>query len=286
MSIHLHLGAHKTASTHIQAVLRENGHRLAAAGVRYAPPAEVRRLIGPARRAAARAGFLPSPRAIMAARRMAALAGREPHLVVADENSLGMCAEVIETCALYPTAAPRLRLLRRLAAQRETTAFLAIRDYAAFFAGAHAQAARGGRAAPLSDARRAALAALPRRWTDVVGDIEKALPSVRLTLWRFEDYRALRAVLPEMISGAKDLKPFRRRSMATPSQAAMAAIFSRAAENANCEISVGDFDYLRSSHDGERYMPFSPEERDAMAAAYAEDCERLRADADIRFLTP
>ena len=31
---HIHLGAHKTASTHIQAVLRENGQRLAAAGVR------------------------------------------------------------------------------------------------------------------------------------------------------------------------------------------------------------------------------------------------------------
>ena len=34
MTIHLHLGAHKTASTHIQAVLRKNTARLAGEGVR------------------------------------------------------------------------------------------------------------------------------------------------------------------------------------------------------------------------------------------------------------
>ena len=35
MTIHLHFGAHKTASTHLQAILRENGDRLAGAEPRW-----------------------------------------------------------------------------------------------------------------------------------------------------------------------------------------------------------------------------------------------------------
>lgn len=286
MSIHIHLGAHKTASTHIQAILRENAALLSAAKVRYAPPSEVRRLIGPARRAAAWAGFVPSPRAFVAARRIAALAGDERLLIVADENSLGMCAEVIMTGALYPTAAPRLRLLGRLAARRDTTAFLAIRDYAPFFSGVHAQAARGGRARALTAAELKAFAALPRRWPDVVRDIRRALPDARLILWRFEDYKALRARIPGMIAATDGLKPFRRRSMATPSNPAMEAIFAAAADRADQTLTIGEFDHMRATHDGARYMPFRADDHAGMSEAYSEDVARLRADPDVTFLAP
>ncbi|MEM7524680.1 MAG: hypothetical protein AAF360_13155 [Pseudomonadota bacterium] len=289
MNVHLHLGAHKTASTHMQATLRKNRDRLTAAGVSLISPDEVRALAGGGQEAAARMRPLPSLRAGAAAQRLRARlderAGGGP-VVAADENSLGRCAEVIARRALYPTAAARLAVWRPALAA-EATVFLAIRSYADFFAGAHAQAARGGAAAALSPYALAALAALPRRWTDVVADIRSVAPRAHLVIWAYEDYPALDRSLMTRLTGLSGLDAVNRRPMATPRAPAMEAIFARAATRPGQEISAQAFDELAAAapKDAPRYDPFSPTARKAMEAAYAEDLDRLRADPGVETLS-
>ena len=286
MTIHLHLGAHKTASTHLQATFRENAARLGSDGVRLVLPSEVRRLAGPGRRAAAKMAPLPSLRAFAAERRLARLSGEERRLIVMDENSLGLCAEVIGTGALYPSATARLRVLRRLSGMREATVWLSTRDYAAFFAGVHAQSIRDAAAMPLSEAKRARLAALPRRWPDIVADIRKALPGAKIVMWDFADYAALYPTLLAQISGREDLRHWARRPMPTPRADAMKEMFALAASRPGGDVLKGEYAAFAERRDGPPYMPFTEIERKDMSAAYAEDLARLRADPSVQFLTP
>ncbi|MEL7463374.1 MAG: hypothetical protein AAFN79_04870 [Pseudomonadota bacterium] len=286
MSIHLHLGAHKTATTHIQAILRENAPRLAAAGLEWAPPSELRALIGRGRTAAAQMAPIPSLRAAVAAERLRRWARGRTRLILSDENSLGLTTEMMETGALYPAARARLRLLRNAARGRPLAVFLAIRDYAPFFTGVHAQSIRDGAALALTERDLRRLAALPRRWPNVIADIRRALPGAALTIWRFEDYGALKAEIPRLITGIDDLAPHRRVSMRTPSAPAIEAIFAAAAARPDGRIPKEDYARLRQSIDGPRYMPFDERRQARMSAVYAEDIAALKAVPDIAFIEP
>ncbi|MEL6793185.1 MAG: hypothetical protein AAFP78_07010 [Pseudomonadota bacterium] len=286
MTIHLHLGAHKTASTHIQAVLRKNAARLAGEGVRVVAPSEVRGLIGRGQRAAAEMAPIPSLRAALAARRLRRFLEGDERIAVSDENALGLTGEIIAAGALYPHAAARLRLWRSAAGARPLAVYFAVRDYAPFFAGAHAQSIRGGAMIPLEPAQIARLAALPRRWPDVIADIRRALPAARMTLWRFEDYAALQAEILRRMTGAGDLEPRRKRPMATPSAPAMEALFAAAATRPGRRIPKDEFERAGAATAGPRYMPFGEADQTRLATAYEEDVARFRTDPGIEFLVP
>ncbi|MEM7546574.1 MAG: hypothetical protein AAF367_13650 [Pseudomonadota bacterium] len=291
MTIHLHLGAHKTGSTHLQAVMRKNRHRLREAGTVYAPPDQLRDLIGPAQRAAAAVAPLPSLRAMSAARALARLADGAPKLLIAaDENGLGHCGDMIRARRLYPEARARLGLWHRAARARDLTCFLAIRDYAAFFASVHIQSVRDGPLAEMKKEDRIGLAALPRRWPDLVAEIRRALPGARLVMWEFDDYEALRETVARRLSGQEGLKPVLRRSMQTPSIAAWAALQVVAAGREDRRVPKDVFRAVMADHpvttNNPRYAPWATAEAARMTVAYHEDVAALRADAGIEFLTP
>lgn len=283
MTIHLHLGAHKTASTHIQASLRRAKPRLEAAGVRVALPDELREIVGGAGRRAARG---PVSRALLtkAARRdLAAIAGA-PLTIASDENAIGSCVEIVRSGVLYPTAAGRLSLWRDLTERDETTMFLALRAYPAFFAAAHAQAVRArGPVAIRADARKRILAP-PRRWPDLVADLRAALPAARLKIWAFEDHAALSTTLLAELTGRDDVRPVKRRSMRTPSRDAMRALMTPSRRGGSRNVAA-----LLEAHpitpDNPRYSPFSREETDALLRLYAEDLMRLQDDQSLTFLS-
>lgn len=132
MTLHLHIGAHKTATTHLQATLIKHREQLTEAGVQFERPNHIRSLIGSGRRAAAQSRIFPSVRAGLAVQRLARIDAGKDRLVLSDENSLGQCIEIYDRERLYPTVRHRMKIWRRLAAQRDTTIYLSIRNYADF----------------------------------------------------------------------------------------------------------------------------------------------------------
>lgn len=283
MTFHLHIGAHKTATTHLQATLIKHRDALADAGVQFERPDDIRSVIGPGRRAAAQMGPIPSFRRAGASRRLARLDQGRDRLVLSDENSLGLCPELFQRELLYPTAYRRLTVWRRLAAQRETVVYLCVRNYAAFFSSAYVQTIRKKSIiAPDADSL-VAMTRMPRRWGDVIHDVRRALPDARLKVWAFEDHFDLLPSLLQEQTGL-DLTPVRRRPMATPSVEAVAAfrIVSRRRRR--------PLDQLAKEHpitdENPKFSLWTEAQSAALTEMYEEDVAGLRRDLGEEFLRP
>ncbi len=283
MTLHLHIGAHKTATTHLQATLIKHRAELAKAGVQYERPDDIRAAIGPGRRAAVQMGPIPSFRRTGASRRLAKMDQGTERLVLSDENSLGLCPELFQRELLYPTAYRRLTVWRRLAAQRKTVIYLCIRDYAAFFSGAYVQTIRKKSIMAPDQDSLAALARMPRRWGDVIDDVRRAVPGAYLRVWAFEDHFALLPALLQEQTGL-DLQPVRRRPMATPSGAAVAE-FRRVARRRRRPL-----DQLAKEHpitaDNPKFSLWSDTQKASLTEMYEADVADLRRDLGEDFLSP
>ena len=194
MALTIHLGAHKTASTHLQYSLRLARDDLRAGGVFLAEPSMLRedQAAIPLSRALAEgeAGAAQAE----CAQLMAVARGDAPDLLLTEENILGGTRRgtmFSRRGVLYPFAARRLRQVLAMTGGGPATLYLALRDPVAFNVSAFALQVSLGNEIELApylqgrDAARVGWAGLVRRLAAIEG-VE------RVVVWRYEDYRALR----------------------------------------------------------------------------------------------
>jgi hypothetical protein len=290
MTLHLHIGAHKTATTHLQAILHKNRAALADHDVDYLPPENIREAIKYWRIAAETMAPFPTVSGALAKRKLAKMDTGASRIIASDENSLGHCRTMIRRGELYGRALPRLRLWRLLAAKRQTTVYLAIRNYAPFFTSAYAQSIRSARYYGLTALTLEELSRLPRRWPDVVKDIRRALPGARVIVWDFKDYKALRLRILEQMCGFEPPKHVKRRPMATPSTAGMAAFANKAYASASGVVERKDRLAILSAHpvcpEDPRFDPWPPHISQLLADKFAEDKAQLMSQLGADFLVP
>lgn len=185
----IHLGAHKTATTHLQETLAIIRPMLAESGVDAIPNAAIRdewpRHLG---RRNWRTWVAGRPMEGELARAFAPFRLGPDVVVLSEENFLGELDTPLDT-PIYPGLSRRLRILGSLGSRAELSFFLGIRQMDAFLASAYAESLR--HFAPRHDfaALAPGLAARPPRWTDIIARIRRAAPRANLTVWRYEDYR-------------------------------------------------------------------------------------------------
>jgi hypothetical protein len=157
--IHFHIGAHKTATTHLQMTLERCTFR---SGVRYVPLNRLRRtLTSPVRKKRPR---LPWHR------------WYDGTWLFSDENILGSSAQALR---MYPDPAHALRYF----SDCDLRIFLCVRSYDTFLASAYGERLWRHPFQPFPGE-------LPvRRWPDMVRDLRSALPDAAIYIWRYEDYR-------------------------------------------------------------------------------------------------
>lgn len=188
-SISLHIGAHKTASSHLQNVLYKNRGLLAQADIRIYGPRYLRM---PGRNLAAMFGTSWSENAAprrKPQRQLKFLAKGRKHMVLSEENLVGNLADPKgrTVMPLYPSAESRLQELVSKWAPVETDLFLAVRDPTAFLASAYSQAMFGG------------LHIRPRQfrlkndwrsvdWAEYVDRLRSVTGLSNIYVWRQEDY--------------------------------------------------------------------------------------------------
>ncbi|MGB0506173.1 MAG: hypothetical protein ACPGGK_08235 [Pikeienuella sp.] len=288
MTLHLHIGAHKTATTHIQNILRKNRDALAANDVEFLPPEDIRDAIKYWRIAAETMAPLPTVSGALAGRKLARMDKGSARIIASDENSLGHCRTMIRRGALYARASTRLSLWRRLAEKRETTVYLSVRNYAPFFTSAYAQSVRGTRYYDLTADMLKSLARLPRRWTDVAADAQRALPGANLIIWDFADYKALRSEILERLCGFPPPKHVKRRPMATPSMAGMAAYATAAASSPGGVVSreqrLALAAELPITAESPKFNPWPKEMGQFLDQEFAKDKALLREQFGANFL--
>jgi hypothetical protein len=283
----IHIGAHKTATTHLQETLTLVRAALAARGIDYLPNQQVRGrklswtlwrrrplarlpLIGPARMRDAIEATLEPLRI-------------GPEIVaLSEENILGVPYQILEP-TFYPQADQSLARLASLGLKADLRLFLSIRGYDALLPSAYAESLKHGPAPEGGFATvKERLLAVPPSWYDLVCRIRAAAPGVPLKIWRQEDYRANAPAIMEAFCGCplgelpEISDPAWTRS---PSASAVAVAERLPADLSRPErLRRVTAIYTASDPDSDRFRPFTEAEQRQLRARYEADLGRI-ADA-------
>jgi hypothetical protein len=287
----IHIGAHKTATTHAQETLAALRPVLVAGGVDFVPNRELRAggvaVALTRRRPEARIPILRGRMVRRAlAERLDPLRAGPTTLVLSEEKLLGGSQHVFAD-PIYPQLERTVRLLATLATRAEVTFFLSIRSFDTQLPSAYVQELKYMTPPPggFEAIRRRALAR-PPSWFDLVCRLRAAAPGIPLRIWRQEDYRANTRAILSALCGIDVGPPPEVADPAWTRSPDLAAI--RAAEALPRDMP----DRIRKAEvraifaaggDGERFQPFAAAERAALRAAYAADLARI-AELDPEML--
>ncbi len=289
-TVAFHIGAHKTATSHLQRSLLSAADALAEAGVRYYGP-EYFRLPGRSINALFGSNEAERPRAPRrpVEDQLRLMRKGAQRLVLSEENFVGVLNSPRRHALTqrYPNAAPRITALAATLG-REIDVFLSVRRPTAFINSAYCQMLMGGRVMPMARYKEInPLATVD--WLDLVTRL-RATPGVgALTVWRYEDYAQLFPEVCHHLVGAAHadlVHPLTRRIHVGLSSPAVAEVLHRHADHDAKDLGYGARRLL-PVEDG--YPPFDGFDAAAHAAGdagYAAQMAAIAAMEDVRFLQP
>lgn len=288
MGLFIHLGAHKTATTHLENCLRAAEPELLAAGVAFLGPGNLRQeplnlrmlLNDPDRRPRQQSTARVLLRTLIADHRDLVLSEEQILGGLGDADLLGPDGQV------YLHAVPRLRHLLALAGTGEVTLLLALRSPADFLTSVFGEQLRHGGPLRIEDFLRGFDPA-GLRWSELVARLLAETGAARLICWRYEDTAATRSELldlllgPDLARAVPYLKP-RRPGMS-------AAAYRALLDGSDGELASRDLaEALRRAHPkraGAAALRVLPEALHATCdRLYAKDCARIAAMPGVRFL--
>ncbi len=186
----IHLGAHKTATTHVQDTLLAHRGQMAQSGVDYIP----RESFGPLQRRYSnpdhwRRKLWSKPLARQFMRQTRALRDGGETVLISDEDLLGYSDGL-----LSPTLYPSFRGAHIVSEMQRTapvSLFLGVRSYDKLLPSAYAQMLKSFAPDPHWQSRISAdVLEAPPNWPDLIERLIAAFPGATLRVWRHEDYRA------------------------------------------------------------------------------------------------
>jgi hypothetical protein len=237
-SLRLHLGAHKTATTHLQQSAEAIAPTLTARGVGWIPLQKARPIIGylpslrdwrllhQARHAPALERYLYRLKARSVLKRLGNEAGAAPCIATSDENALGYIATLFGSDRLY-TNLKHLRLFREMHDVVDVRVFITIRSLDEFIPSMYAEGLKLSNKIGREDFHRVTktLVAAEHPWLEMIERASATLGPVPLEIWIYDDYRAHKSAFIDRLTGTdcgpipELVSPVRTR---TPSEAAIA----------------------------------------------------------------
>lgn len=185
----LHLGLHKTGTTHLESVFHVNNEALRAAGVGFIRTGEHRKF-ALEKRLDSVGGTILNPAG--SGQEAAKLAERlaMPKVLISDENIIGKCGAFSKEGLPYASLAKNLRLaIRNLGQKRRVHIWLSVRNYADWLESCYLQTFKHKTFGNFEDfLKKADVTRLS--WPTLVRDLRRALPSASLLVWPYEVYRA------------------------------------------------------------------------------------------------
>ena len=250
--LNLHIGPHKTATTHMQNVLERSTFR---DGAKIVPLWLVRKaLSGHLNR-----GEVPEQTDFL---------DHDGLLMISEENLSGFPLAGVR---LYPRIADVLSFFR----DSKPTVFFSPRHYASFIPSVFSESLRHGRYVPFPSEL------VDRGWPDVLRDIEAALPGATIKIWLYEDYRAnWREILRFFSNGKIDTygtpPPGDPRSSLSNKAIMTYAQMHEFVTDPNAVLSIlGDAFPVGVSNP--KFLPFDVAQTATLTRRYREDVETLRS---------
>lgn len=189
MDVILHIGAHRTATTSFQLYMRDNSAALFQQGIGYWGPDQTRSGVFSGmyelRNGAQRDDQDDKHRI---GDKLGEVERRGvTRLVISDENLIGSVRQNIREEALYPQVAERVAHAISILNGRVRGINLSVRSLEAYWCSALAYGV--GRGAPVpSRSKLARIAGSERTWRDVIADISRVAPDVKITVSQFEQH--------------------------------------------------------------------------------------------------
>ena len=291
----LHIGAHKTASTHFQTLCSANRDLLRNAGCIWFGPERLRHDLKLPALHDSRTVMRWRGRHLRRALQGEIRAGR--HLLLSDENTLGSPRPpaMMAGSQFYPGADMRLAASCAALDLSGVTLALCIRNPLDWLISGWGHQHLAGR--PLSFERFCTgLSPLALRWSEMVGRV-LALEAVRhVVLWRYEDYPALAAHLPARLVGLNgvEMQPLppqqgARQYLTGPSARAIAALPRIMARDPALSASRAMRKAMRRYPKGANWpgpQPYCEDQRAEARKLYQADWAQMSQIAGVTCLTP
>ena len=290
ITLALHIGAHKTATTHMQKTLQVNRKLLRDAGIVYYGPNYLRKPYQSPRHLFAVDDRYIDKRNWTGREKLEEMARGNARVVVSEENFIGALHRGSRTLdiPLYPKAVGYLSQLVENIAPHKLQIFLGVRDPAQFIMSAYSQKLFSGR--PMSwQAYNRTVAPQDIDWSHLVRRITAIDGISKVFVWRYEDYHdVLRLIWRRMLR-------WKLGPMIDPFQAPLHQGLSVKA----VEIALEWFEKTGDPKSAEQaretypvsaeYPKFAPYDADALAASsaiYARDIDRIKAIKGVTVLEP
>ncbi len=304
----LHAGFHKTATTHLQNLLEANAPWLGRHSVYVVPHQKLRKHVTFPSQLDAYRQLKIRRRTRFAEEELQGFADAffaEPlalaprRMILSDENIPGLPAHCVTDGTLYRHRKTFFAAFAKRLPLPVTDVFLAVRDYADFFASAYVEYLRAatattrGRMITPEGMRRNVLSVLPT-WGAVLADAADAFADARIHVWRFEDFAALRPAILQLFCGeGVDAAKLKEKGEARPRPTASARAVEELVLISEMEGAAAMAESAREvqerfpqDRDNGRFDPWSAEERAHLGRLYARDWEAIRADPRLSVLEP
>lgn len=288
LHIALHVGAHKTATSHLQRSLQKNRSLLAGHGVAFIPTHHYRELLAPLHKELMSSGAAEALRqqADPLIKGAARGAGR---MIISDENIMGQLPRIAKDDTLYPWGRWRVANAAALLENHDLSLFLSIRNPATYLPSAYSESLlhmpyrsfRGFLSPFTPDALR---------WSSVVEGLRWRLPDIPLTVWRFEDYPQHRAQIAASLMGEplpQEFEFLERHPRPGLSARALEQLSTWAAagrDASDSDLIAHAADLFPKGTDWPAPVPFAPDEVAAMTRDYDADCAHIASLDGVRFL--
>lgn len=282
--IHLLIGAHKTASTHLQRSLGDHAAALSAKGVAVVGPMPLGAdLINFAEAALNRTS--PDIMTALAELFLSKHCGAAQTCILMNENMMGQLRPrpLLRRSRLYAPAPDRMARIASMFAGHDVQIGLALRHPASFLVSAWGEDMKGGAFYPFSDYIKGVdLAQLS--WARLVRDIQKATGGLPMTLWRFEDYPAVAPALLKHLMGDAGAGLNLRGARVNSGLSGRAVAHLAQTGDAGAQAFRAAQESYPKSDKHPPFDPWTPEQRARFDASYAEDWQALRGMQGITAL--
>lgn len=291
-AVALHVGVHKTATTHLQQAIRAHRRDLKAIGVHFFGPAHFRSGRFPMRQVLEWSGDTGSLARTFAPGMVGKHAGAR-RLVISEENILGGAhdADMLREGRPYPRGAVRLERFLAAIGARGATLFVAVRNPADFITSAYSQRLLAGLPMPferfVGDMNVATLS-----WSDLVARL-RAVPGVGdCVVWRYEAYPAIAPRIMEGLLGAEGAAQVKvpdrpaHQGLSDRAQRHVMDWLASGAEGDAAEVAKEARRTFPKSDANPAFAPFDSATREASARHYATDLERLAALEGVHLMEP
>jgi hypothetical protein len=295
----LHLGAHRSGSTALVRCLQLNEAMLDREGMAVWSPEALRALPGFAdlhdigTRAALGGPYasrrLRKMRAVIAAATADLMGRGYDRLLISEENLIGTMAHNLAACDLYPDLRSRLTSAASLLPGPPLRIGIGIRGYTSLWPSAYGYCLPRQASLARFSAIAGRLAAAPRGWQEVVGDIRAVFPHAQIMLWQQEalpDHMARFVAALAGRASADGIVPFVKR-VNRSSDASHADLIHllREAEPGLRGAALAERIRERKGSVASIAPAFTDEQAAALDARYERDIAALRlAGPDIRLI--